>query len=622
MGAIRITLALALLLVGATSTRAQTERITDFVSDVAIQPDGRLDVTETITFEVLGTQIRHGINRDFPTDYQGWRGSHSTTGFALQDVSFDGDTVPTQQSRLPNGVRVRIGDPDRLVPTGVHTYTIHYLTWWQVRFGLDTDGLDWNVTGDRWEWPIGRAELRLCGPEGLVWHNVRTFTGRQGSYAEDARVIAQTPGLLNVVTRGPLGLHEGLTVAASFPKGILQQPCDLQIAAHWVGDNLALFPSFLGLVGISVYIGWLFLYGTARPPGVIVPRFAPPSGFSPAMVGYLEDKSLSDRDFSAGIVGLAVARRLKLINDEGTYRLVRQQGGQAVTNVELQFEGALFRADDELCILQTNHNRITDARTALGDFLRRAVMPALLYKEPRSVRPALALAIGAILLTIAALAIEFGAFAVALAFLICFAVVGALLLVLSARSGGRGRWLPAVVGMPFLVIGLSVAGTSGLWLFLVALFVSTTAALAAVSYCRLTVPTIEGWKRLDEIAGLKLFLGVAEADRLRLLNPPDFTPALYEKLLPYAIALGVEMVWSRRFGAALAAAQTEYQPDWYDGSNTLSHCDVSEFGSGLGAGLATAITAAATPPSSSDGSSGGSDSGSGDGGGGGGGSGW
>ena len=219
-------------------------------------------------------------------------------------------------------------------------------------------------------------------------------------------------------------------------------------------------------------------------------------------------------------------------------------------------------------------------------------MPALLCKEPRNVRPALALAIATIVLTVAALAIEFGAFAVALAFMIGFAVAGALLLVLSARSGGRGRWLPAVVGMPFLVIGLSVGGASGPWLFLVALFVAATALLAAVSYCRLTVPTPEGWKRRDEIEGLKLFLGVAEADRLRLLNPPDFTPALYEKLLPYAIALGVEMVWSRRFSAALAGSQTEYQPDWYDGSHTWSHCDVSDFSSGLGTGLATAISAA------------------------------
>jgi uncharacterized membrane protein len=143
------------------------------------------------------------------------------------------------------------------------------------------------------------------------------------------------------------------------------------------------------------------------------------------------------------------------------------------------------------------------------------------------------------------------------------------------------------------------------------------------------VPTTEGWKRRNEIEGLKFFLGVAEADRLRVLNPPDFTPALYERVLPYAVALGVEMVWSRRFAAALAASQIQYQLNWYDGSHPWNRSDTADFSSDLGGGLATAINAASTPiaaastaPSSNGGWSGGGDGSSGDGGGGGGGSGW
>jgi len=147
-------------------------------------------------------------------------------------------------------------------------------------------------------------------------------------------------------------------VAAFFPKGVLQQPSQLQVAAHWIGDNLALFPSFLGVVGIGFYVGWLFLYGAARPPAVIVPQFAPPNGFSPATVGYLEDERLSDRSFSAGIVGLAVARHLKLIHGDGVYRLVRRQGGQPVTDLETRFEVALFHTGDELEISASNRDRV------------------------------------------------------------------------------------------------------------------------------------------------------------------------------------------------------------------------------------------------------------------------
>ncbi len=203
MVALRIALALALLLFGAPAAHSQTERILDFVSDVQLQPDSSLDVTETIRFEVLGTQIRHGIDRDFPTDYRGRWGSRSTTGFVLEDARLDGDVVSTQLSRLENGVRIRIGDPDQLVPPGIHTYTIRYLTRWQVSFRSESDGLDWNVTGNGWEWPIDRAELRLRGPEGLVWYNVRLFTGPPGSRAEDALIIAQAPGFLDAVTTRP-----------------------------------------------------------------------------------------------------------------------------------------------------------------------------------------------------------------------------------------------------------------------------------------------------------------------------------------------------------------------------------------------------------------------------------
>jgi Predicted membrane protein (DUF2207) len=633
MAAARIALALALLLLGTTATRAQTERITDFVSDVEIRPDSRLDVTETITFRVMGTQIRHGINRDFPTDYRGPWGSRSTTGFLLEEVQLDGESVPTQLSRLKNGVRIRIGDPDRLVPPGIHTYTIRYLTWWQVSFRAAEDGFDWNVTGNGWDWPIDHAELRLHGPEGLVWNTVQLFTGPPGSRAEDARIIAQAPGFLDVVTTRPLSLHEGLTVATSFPKGVLQQPSQLDVAAHWLDDNLAISFSFLGMVGVGFYVGWLFLYGTARPPGVIVPRFTPPNGFSPSMVGYLKHKRLSHRDFSAGIIGLAVARHLKLLHDDRIYRLVRQQGGWPVTNLEYGFQASLFNAGDELSISATYNNRIAGARAALDRLLRRAVMPTLLCKEPRNVWPAVVVAVTTIVLSVAALAIELGGLQKEVIFAIGFSVAGALVL-LALRSaatgpGGAGRRIGGslfvvVVGLAFLLPGLLLANSVSFWLFLVALFLAITAVLAAASFSRLTVPTAEGWKRRDEIAGLKLFLGVAEADRLRVLNPPDFTPALYEKLLPYAIALGVEMVWSRRFAAALAASQTEYQPDWYDGSQPWNGSDVSGFSSDLGSSLAAAVATASAPPSSSGGSSGGSDGGggSGDGGGGGGGSGW
>jgi hypothetical protein len=50
--------------------RAQSEAILDYHSDVTLQPDGSMRVTETIEVNSRGIQIRHGIYRDFPTEYK------------------------------------------------------------------------------------------------------------------------------------------------------------------------------------------------------------------------------------------------------------------------------------------------------------------------------------------------------------------------------------------------------------------------------------------------------------------------------------------------------------------------------------------------------------------------
>ena len=40
---------------------------------------------------------------------------------------------------------------------------------------------------------------------------------------------------------------------------------------------------------------------------------------------------------------------------------------------------------------------------------------------------------------------------------------------------------------------------------------------------------------MDGIEGFRLYLGVAEKDRMNFLTPPEQTPQLFEKYLPYAI---------------------------------------------------------------------------------------
>ena len=139
-------LALAALLAAALPAAAQAEeRITSYSSDVRIQKDGALDVTETIEVIAEGVSIRHGIYRDFPTTRRvmGQPGSH--VGFKVLDVRRDGDAEPFAIEGIKGGVRVRIGSADSDVAPGAHRYVIHYQTTRQIgHFEIST-----NSTGTR-----------------------------------------------------------------------------------------------------------------------------------------------------------------------------------------------------------------------------------------------------------------------------------------------------------------------------------------------------------------------------------------------------------------------------------------------------------------------------------------
>jgi len=134
-------------------------------------------------------------------------------------------------------------------------------------------------------------------------------------------------------------------------------------------------------------------------------------------------------------------------------------------------------------------------------------------------------------------------------------------------------------------------------------------------------PTIRGRKLLDEMLGFKDFLEIAEKDELNLRNPPDMTPQLFESLLPFALALGVDQQWSERFATVLASIRgpdgREYQPSWYDGKWNSSN--LSKTTNKLSSSLNSAISSSVSPPGSSSGGGGGGSSGGGGGGGGGGG---
>ena len=189
------------------------------------------------------------------------------------------------------------------------------------------------------------------------------------------------------------------------------------------------------------------------------------------------------------------------------------------------------------------------------------------------------------------------------------------------RSKHIGRIVLALFALPFFGAELF-----GLWAFAqnvslrASLFFFGMLLLTMLFYHLLKAPTIYGREVMDKIEGFREYLRVAESERLKILNPPDQTPKLFEKFLSYAIALDAGQQWSQQFEQVLRQANDGkgYRAHWYSGP--LAGEDFHGLASGLGQGLSSAVASSATAPGSPSGFGGGG--GAGGGGGGGGGGGW
>jgi uncharacterized membrane protein YgcG len=617
----------------AAAPAAAEERITSYVSDVAIQPDSALEVTETIDVHSEGDRIRHGIYRDFPTLYSGRNGGRVRVGFKFEGAERDGHPEPATVEPLSNGVRMKIGSADTELQPGEHRFVIHYRTTRQIgRFG-SYDELYWNATGNGWGFPIDVAEARIRLPSSADFGQWSVYTGPQGSTGHNAQVISQAPGQISFRTTWPLAPYEGLTVAAAFPKGVVGNADDTTKLGWWLSDYGPPAVGFLGLLAIlSFYFTAWHRAGRDPKAGTVVPLFDPPDDLSPAGMRYVREMSTDNRAFAAALVDMGVRGHVKIEEVDGGWlegesRTIERLPGQVPLPEDEQAAlSQLLSTGEIIAMKQKNWEKFSSAKSALDGALKAKYEGKLFKRNYGWAAAGLGVFIAALWFAAASVALASG-FATPLTIGVAIgAAVATLLFILAQqemRSGGKCliNALAVLFGFGALALGAPLfleALSTGWWFPL--LLPALALPIVISAFWWISAPTIEGRKVLDHVAGFKQYLSITERERLDRMTPPKNTPELFEKYLPYAIALGVENHWADRFAPVLAAAAAAGHQGfaWYTGSSS-PWSDTDGFVSSVGSSLASSVSSASTAPGSSSGSGGGGSSGGGGGGGGGGG---
>ena len=613
-------------------SKAATEHILDFTSSVVVRPDASLLVTETIKVMALGREIKRGIIREFPTTYPGRFGGTMRVGFKVQKILRDGRTEPYHTKGISNGVAIYIGSKNVFLKPGEYTYTIVYETDGQLGYFKDYDELYWNVTGNGWTFAIDRARAVITLPPGARVLDLAGYTGPQGAKGKNF-TVDKSAGSIVFTTIKPLPPGEGLTVSVSWPKGMVTEPGALETALKHYR------PALVGLAGLTMvffyYLVFWFKAGRDPEKGTIIPLFEPPSKMSPAAVRFVSQMGFDKKAASVALVDMAVKKYLTIEEDDGEYTLKRTGKIDSGLSVgEKKLAKNIFVGTDSIALKKENHRRISKGMGQFKEALKTEYGKNyfLLNRGYFFGGLMLSLAVmGAMVLSSSDLST--GGFISLWLSMWTFGVTALAIIVVKAwrnALGGRVRkrdllapFLFTLFALPFFIgeiVGLAIL--SSVISFQGIIVAAVLAFLNILFFNLLKAPTRGGRELLDKIDGFKKFLTVAEKDRINLLNPPEETPELFEKFLPYAMALDVEVQWGKRFAAVLASASigdTAYSPHWYTGRN-WSLDNMAGFTSDLGGSFSSAVSSASTAPGSSSGSSGGGSSGGG--GGGGGGRGW
>ena len=556
-------------LLAAPAAAERTLVIQRFDAAIDVDADGSIVVEETIVPRFTGTW--NGIFRTIPIEYETPQRLNYTLRLTVESVTDEaGQPLKYESSRERHYRKLKIWVPG--ASDAVRTVKLRYRVANALRYFEEHDELYWNVTGDEWDVPIESASAHVGLPNGVSGIRATAFRGAYGSTGQTP-VDIEPSGVLLQTAHG-LGFHEGVTLVVGWNPGVVHRPTAAERAGSLVYSNLPLvIPPLAFLAMLSLW------RARGRDPALapVATQYDPPSQMTPAELGTLVDGKPDMRDITASIVDLAVRGYLHIAetdnprffglvsNKDYDFTLKKPRDAwQALKPHERDLLDAMFGGSGDSVSLSDLKNKFYKHLPGLRDSLYRGLVGGGFYRgRPDKVRTV---------------------------YLVAAFVVGGLIVLASDSVMGALGMQPAAAVIAGVLTGIVIAGFG--WF--------------------MPARTVRGTRELEKVLGFQEFLARVESDRMSRVVK---TPEMFERFLPFAMALGVEDNWARAFEGIY-----QQPPQWYSGPGGVHTFHPRTFTSDLGRMSTQAAAVMASAPRSSGGSgfSGGS-SGGGFGGGGGGG---
>src|SRR5680860_356314 len=536
------------------------ESIVSFDSYITVSLDNSIRVVETIVYNT-GPQKRHGIYRDiYPFSSTGRK--MSINNITVTDPS--GTGYQYQETSSGDNIRLKIGNPSQTF-SGLKIYVITYRATQAVGQLKKIDEIYWNVTGNNWEIPIYKATAVVVLPTGVEGTQSACYFGPKGSQTK-CQITSSDNHIYNFIAPKLLKPKDGLTVAVGFPKGLVV-PYTFVSSVSNFWDIYQFWFLLLTLPILTLFFSLKYWYKKGRDPkgsGVIIPQYDVPAGLTPLEVSGIVFEKIQSKDFSAEIIYLATKGYIK------------------IQQLEKKYIGFIKFTDYELIKLKETSD--------LPNEFDKKLMASLFLTSAQSVK-------------LSKLKKVF--------YKEILEIYKLILPTLKSKgyykNFGRMNYLSSEVSNlgDFARLGLIILGIliyfikldgNGIKPLFITIFLSVI--IFGIIFHFSPAKTVNGVKMKEYLLGLKYYLQIAEKDRLIFHNAPEKKPEVFEKLLPYAMVLGVADIWAKEFEDIYMAP-----PAWFSGVNG-SNFNAVVLGHSLAGFSSHMISSMSAPGSSGGGGSG------------------
>ncbi len=557
-----------------------------FFSRIEVLGNGSIKVTETIERVVEQNETDfYGIERYFSKYHADRTGKRHRTSVTVLEAFLDNKPIQAKQTPDINGIKVSLHS-DAPLNAGTHIYQVTYLFANKIaEFKNNAEGaqssdfkeLIWDVTGSHWDIPITRAgAVIIFPPESTLFSQAAITSGPDG-YGHNYKITKDKGNDLSFVITFPLAPYEELTILANwaeknsaplFQNGKL----DRFIIEH--GTTGVALIAFLFI--LSYYLATWFSLRKNQEKQDIKATPIQKGDLTPAVLNYALNKKISPK--SLFIVLLNMAAKNFLAFDEkndGTLILIK------LTDKETGLTPLEKRVADKLFIKESTSFSLTNANVLRLKRLMTDIEKSLLkeYRKKFTVFPHTYFLFGILMAVIAVAAISSMSLFPSITALTSAACAACLIpttiiatkVYMQIREQSfkeyKGRLFKSILIMllPIIVMSAlsvyySIQTTPATTIFFFALLVCI-----GVFKVLLRSPSVLGNSILENMEGYKLYLSSQDDTLLNVMrNAEQKIKSLYGKHVPFAAAMGLDQLWTRRF-IAFSETENQLKPDWYKG---------------------------------------------------------